>query len=84
MDLRLKTSSKDACSDASFFVNSNHYMCQPESESYGAVFGKLIQDDMPHGAFISLVPNSDTVLPEMVWIQLTPEGNITKPMINVL
>ena len=75
MDLRLKSRNKDACSAAKFLINGHHFTCDPESGSYGAVFGELIQDDMPLGAFISLVPNSDTALPEMVWIQLTPEGS---------
>ena len=73
MDLRLKSRNKDVCSAAKLVINAHHYTCDPQSDSYGAIFGETIRDSMPLGAFISLVPKN--TLPEMIWIQLTPEGN---------
>ena len=85
MDVRLKSRNEEVCSAARFVINSHHYTCDPQSDSYGAVFGEMFQDHISVGAFISLVPNSNSTLPEMVWIQLTPEGSsLTTPVLNAL
>ena len=75
MDLRLKARNGDECSSAEFFINGHLYTCDLQSNSYGAKFAEIVKDGLPLGAFISLVPNSNTSLPEMVWISFSPEGN---------
>ena len=74
MELRLNSRYKDKCSASRLLINEHHYMCDSKSDSYGAIFGEALYDDLPLGAFISLVHNSDMEPPGMVWIALIPDG----------
>ena len=74
MDLRLNSRYKEMCSPTKLVINEHHYTCDPHSDSYGAIFGEPLHDDLPLGAFISLVHGSNFIPPWMVWIVLIPEG----------
>ena len=77
MDLRLNMRNKDQCADTKMVINKDHYLCNASSDSYGAIFGETFKfnADLPPDALIALVSDSSTP-PEMVWIELIPEGNI--------
>ena len=74
MDLRLNSRYQDMCSASKLFINTDEYTCDPQSDSYGAIFGQVPNGDLLKDAFISLANNLDIEPPEMVWIAIIPEG----------
>ena len=77
MDLRLNSRNQDTSSDNELLINKHHYKCNPQSESYGAIFGDIkMFNDVNPDAMISLKSTSSILKPEMVWIAVVPEGNI--------
>lgn len=75
MDVRLNMRNKKQCSDSELIINSIHKRCDPQSDSYGAIFGEIkMFNGLNPNAMVSLKLNSHIITPEMVWIALIPEG----------
>lgn len=60
------------CSPAVLLINSEEFTCDPSRDDFGSVFhGKVIPSAI--NVFISLMPNSGSVSPDMIMLRLTPE-----------
>lgn len=72
-DLRLKDNRDNKCSPAVLHISDVEFRCEETRKDYGAVFSNSPGDPLS-SAFISLVQNSKTSLPDMVLIILQPES----------
>ena len=72
-DIRLLAKQEKGCSPATLLIHRDHYACDYQSENYGSIFNKAMDETMTM-ANLLLHTNSRSVLPEMIRLTVNPDG----------